>query len=182
MKTALNYSQVVTVASTALTSLQTFGLFEFLNDVPGYTTELYTLYRYAKIHAVSVHIDIINNGGTPLTVAMAAVPDNSLTSSTTPRELTEARGSVYVMTGGSSAYNRATLKKLYFSENELGQRTFEKAHWITQAQAVSAAVRNREDPLIAVISQASDGVSSSSWILTYRCVYHVEWFSPVLPF
>lgn len=155
-----------------------FGLFEFLGATPAYMSELYTIYKYAKISAVEVSCDIVNLGSFPITLAFATLPYADYTGTTGPLDLIERPRSVYTTIGGNSGVNKGKLYCKYDSVRELGQLTFDKAHWVTSAQAAATAPVDVDAPLVVCsVGASSGGADTCSFLLTYRVTYHATFFS-----
>lgn len=182
-KVALTFPEVQSYVAIVGPRTWTYGLREFLGDIPQYTTQLYGIYKYARIHSTQVDLQIVNNGTNPVTIAMATMPDIDIVpASTSPAVLIKRTRSIYRIVAGNSAQNRASLSKTYHAEQELGQPVLDKEHWVDAAQAVSTTNRNSQDPVVAVSILPSDQgfLTSYSVLVVCKVTFHVEFFSPEL--
>jgi len=154
------------------------GLFEFLAATPAYLTQLYSIYKYAKLSAVEIQVDVVNLGSFPITAAIATMPYSDYVGTTGPLDLIERPRSTYTTIGGNSGLNKGRLDRKFNSVKELGQLTFDKEHWITASQAASTAPQDVDAPIAVCSVGASNGGSDScSFILTYKIKYHCTFFS-----
>lgn len=155
-----------------------FGLFEFLGATPAYMSQLYTMYKYAKLSALEVTCDIVNLGSFPITLAIATLPYADYTGTTSPLDLIERPRAVYTTIGGNSGVNKGRLYHKFDSVKELGQLTFDKEHWVTATQAAATAPVDVDAPLVVCSVGASNGGSDTcAFLLTYRVKYHATFFS-----
>jgi len=179
-KVALNYEQIQ--LSTLVSGPRTFGwgLFEFLGSQPNYAMQLYTMYKYARIHALTVRVEIVNTGTAPVSIAIAAIPSIDVVAGLTPGSVNKRPRSIYKVVGGSGGDNVCSMSKTFYSEEELGQPVFDKEHWVDAIQAASPTIRSPQDPLVAVTSSSTDGSLTTNYsvIITHKLIYHVEFFSP----
>jgi len=176
MKVALPWNYLTTFSTVTAASKITIGMVELLANTPAYLTELYTIYKYSKISAVEVDIQFVNTGNVAVTFAMGSLPQEDISTTTLP-DLIERPGSVFKVTGGSSAYNIARLRHSYDVKRETGHSTPDKDFWMTAAQAASGTVRNPANPAILIAAQATDGVSSYSIVLDVKVTFHLEFFA-----
>jgi hypothetical protein len=173
----LRYNEEIRVTSSVSPFFDKFGLFAFLSQRPLYATSLYEIYKYAMITAVTVRVEVLNLGTTPVVTAMAAVPfDEATTSNISSADLlARYPRSVSKTCNGINGMSKAVLSKTFFSYEELGQPVFDRSHWQTATDAVSATPLNTSDPVVFVMTNETNAGTWSGHI-RYTVDYHIKWF------
>lgn len=173
-----------TAISASSESTTAIGLVEFLNRRPLYTAELFAMYRYCKVRAVTINMQVINTYTTspvPLQAAIGVIPYDQVSSVTMDR-LLETRGSVKTIVSPPGGMDRASLSRKFNVAQEFGIQPFDKTYWMTDAQSISATPVDSAEPTIVL---AVDNIPSSTatysatidWVITY----HVDFFDLVAP-
>jgi len=173
----LRYNEEIRVTSSISPFFDKFGLFAFLSQRPLYCTSLYEIYKYAMITAVTVRVEVLNLGTTPTITAMAAVPFDEATTSNIGNADLLARypRSVSKTTAPLSGIGKSVLTRTYHSYEELGQPVYDRSHWQTATDAVSATPINTSDPIVFVMTNESNGGTWSGHV-RYTVDYHIKFF------
>jgi len=138
--------------------------------------ELYEIYRYARITAVHIQMEVTNTGSVPLAIATATLPFASISLTGSPLALMERPRSVFKSCAGSGGVSKAVIRKLFHSFDELGNPTYDHKYWVDVTQAASATPQDTNEPAIACAVGALDETSTWAAIVTYRITYHIQWF------
>jgi hypothetical protein len=150
-----------------------FPLVEFYGYNPQYMAQLYTLYRYAKITALSVRHTIINTGTPPVEFAIGVLPATEITGAS-PRNLSETPGGRFRLIGPVSGTCRSTLTALYPVEKYLGNVDQTSEYWVNSTQAANTVVINVNEPCHAVAINGSS--SPFSYVLDSEITWHCQFF------
>lgn len=153
-----------------------YALTEFDTHLPRFAAELYQIYRYARITAVGITMDIVNTSSTqPLYAALAVVPYAEATGSWAPFHYTEMPGSVTTSVGLSSGASQRRIRKLAITDRELGAMTTSGNEFAqTYSQALAAATRI-DAPAIVGSVQSETGASWTG-VIRYEVVYHIQFY------
>jgi len=168
---------VVTDIRVGNTTASTFiwGLFEFLNRRPGYSAQLYQVYKYCRIHSTTVDAEVINTGTTtPLKIVAAVLPFADTPATET--QLGERPNSIYQTVGLSTGASKARIIKKYNSLNELGERVYSKDYWCSVAQSTSTTPQDVNGPVIQVSVFSVDEATAWSGNIYYKVSFDCEFF------
>jgi hypothetical protein len=177
LRTVTNVSHAIGVAPVVyripiletLTGLSTVA-------APGYMPQLYQIYRYARITAVDVKIEMQNQGSVPLVVAIAPIsyPDLSVI---TWGELADVPRAIVRTVGTNTGSSALSVKSSYNPYMVLGQRINSLNYAMTISQSLASSPLDPEEPILAIAVQASDGVSAWAAVTQFDVVYHFEFFT-----
>jgi len=165
----------VRIANTA-PSVFNWGLFEFLNQRPMYTKELYTIYRYVKITGTRVFMETTNVSTEPLQMVVAPMPftDVSGTNITAAIERRKARVRVVGEATGSST-SRINVK--YTSSDILGYPVYDNTYWCSSSQSTVTTPLDTLEPVIyTAVGSLTGGATSWSGTTNYKITYDCEFF------
>ncbi len=157
---------------------RTFGLFEPLNQRPYYMNEFFTIYKYARITAATVQLEVVSTSSTPLKMVMVVTPWDEIIS---PTEAIEKPRSLYRTVGGSSGVSRGFLRRTYHTQQEQGNPVFDKQHWFTAAQSILTTPQDQQGVTVKTLVSTLDGVSNWSAEVSFKVTYHVQFFDLEAP-
>lgn len=172
------WTQTALVDLSATTYQRRIGLFDFLNQIPEYSVQMFELYRYSRIVGVDVHLQVAGEDSDNITntayeAAMAKVPyDQSLSPS--PQQLRVVRGSQYKL-ASIAGINRVNLRHHYGSFDELGNPAWAREFW---QDAISASNTTPVDPSRPVIAVAVSSTVGQAAVVSINLTvtYHMQWF------
>jgi len=154
------------------------GLFNFLNQIPEYAAEMYTLYRYARISAVDVTLEVsaqTTSGANAFGIeaAMARIPFDQ-SAGITPQALRLVRDSKYALIS-QIGVNRCVLRGHFGSFDELGNPVYDRTYWQSLADAALTTPGDVSTPVIGVAVRSVVGDNAIvSCNLTVK--YHLQFF------
>jgi hypothetical protein len=156
----------------------TYGILEFFALRPLYSAQLYQLYRYCKITAVDVNVQLVNTGASTVEVAIGYVPQLEASTATYVR-LAEKTGSLRKIISAKGGLDRVTFTRRYGVEALLGEPVLSK-YWMTNSQSLSITPLDVNEPVLSIAYRNVDG-STSNMSTTVRITYHCQFFSLELP-
>jgi hypothetical protein len=159
--------------STGVPSLATFGLLEFLSSVPGYTNDLYDIYKWCKILSTEVTYNIVSTTSNPVQVVCAVLPNNTTLGMTIDRAA-EIPGSVVKMLSPQGGLDKVEITRKYNTQTMVGSRVAEK-YWINKVQAASSTPLEAEEPVMFLMAQPLISVNWSTQLIV-DITYHCEFF------
>jgi hypothetical protein len=171
---ALRARDVLTVSASAILNSLVFSPIEYLGRTPQYMDELYAIYRYSRVTAITINAIVTNLGTAPVEVAIATMPYNDI-SSITLEKVIERPGSVRRLVSKSGGMDRATLTKTVIAEQAFGNPYLDRDFWIDSSQAASTTPLDSREPVTLVSAQSIDGTGASV-IVEVRTTYHVQFF------
>lgn len=158
-------------------SAYVFGLFEFLNQKPMFSSELFDIYRLCRVTAVTVKAEVINLSSTvPLIIAVGTIPWSASSSTFDPYLLAERSRAVSRTVATSTGMSRSIINKTFYSFDELGNPVYDKSHWFDSVQASNSTPQDQEAPCVMVSVGAADATSTWAGLATYTVTYHVQYF------
>lgn len=160
--------------TSAVSDLQySFGLLEYLNRVPTYLSELYTIYRYSRVTWVDFEVTLVNTGSAPIDLIVGVIPQVD-TTAVTPAILEQKPGSVRKLVSIAGGMDRVTIRKSCDPAEWLGNPYQTKDYWVTATQAASTTPLDVNEPVFLVIP--SQPTTAMSYVLNVRTTYHVQLF------
>ncbi len=140
----------------------------------------YFLYRYARISAVHVKMEIVNTGTVPVTAAMCTLPwlDTPAGSGTPlgPVEAAEYPRAVTTQIGTNTGMSKGTIAKTFASFDQLGEPVYESRYWVDDTQALVTTPLDTREPVIYCVVDATDPTLEWSAQIVYTVTFHVQWF------
>jgi hypothetical protein len=177
LSVALKYQYHDRRDSNTTPSAYVFGLFEYLNQKPMFSSELFNMYRLCRVTAVHIKAEIINLSSTvPLILSVGTLPWSSATSTFDPYLIAERPRAVSRTVATSTGMSRAIINKTYFSFDELGNPVYDAQHYFDSVQAGSSTPQDQEAPCVIVSVGAADSTSTWTGLTTYTVTYHVQYF------
>jgi hypothetical protein len=181
MQMALRHRDTDIRVDYNLPSYRTFGLFEFLTHQPMYSRILYQLYKFARITAVNVKMEVVNTGSTAVTASMCVLPwiDTPAGGGPVldPQDAAEYPRSITKQVGNSTGMSKATLQRTWPAFDQLGQPVYSPDFWVTATQAASSTPVNPDQPVVYCVIDATDGTLNWSANVSYTLTFHVQWFN-----
>jgi len=152
-----------------------FPLLEYNARLPFYASQLYQIYRFSRITAIHVQMEVVNTSSTaPLTAVMCCLPLVRANAITDPRGMADVPNALCKQVGLSTGMSRVVLNKTYVSQKELGQSILSGSEFYqTYSEALSAASQN-DFPAIYCGVIASQTGANWTGIMKYVITYHVE--------
>jgi len=158
-----------------------FGLFDYLGNLPLYAATLYQMYRYSRIEAIDVEVQVNGfiNPAAPTTaygfdVAMGKIPFNEVVAAN-PDIIANTTGAVHSK-GGQYGGLPVTVRKYFASQNVLGNPIYGEDAWQTYAQAFNTTPTNTNKPVVCVSVAPSPNIGTYAVSITWTVIYHVEFF------
>lgn len=176
---ALSYHAQDEYGSAVSPVLQSVGLLEFLNKRPLYTAEFLTMYKYVRITAVDITLNVVSKSASPLQVALGYVPYIDFASLTFDR-LAERAGSVYKTLSVSGGMDRVVLRKTFDCSRCVGNPNFSK-YWFNVTQSTSTTPIDSDEPVIAFATAYAGGSTTVSAVVNWKVVYHCQFFDLETP-
>ena len=172
-----NWTQTREVDLSATNFSLGIGLFDYLNHIPEYALECYSLYRYSRICGVDIAFSVAGesdeaNQNFSFEVAMAKVPYNQI--GLPPAALRLVRGSRYNLVA-TSGMNRVTQHGQYGSFDELGNPVFSRDYWQTLVDAGNTTPVDTNRPVIALAVSSVNG-NKGLVAINVTVTYHVQFF------
>jgi hypothetical protein len=176
---ALPFTESDSSGGTPAARVRTYGLFEVLGNRPLYMAELFSIYRYCRITAVHVQMEVVNTSSTvPLRMVAATVPWND---STTIDTLSQRPGAIVKIVGLSTGSSKAVIRKTWHTQVEQGNPVYDKTYWFDSTQSASTTPQDTQEMSIRCAIQAVDGASSFNVESVFRVIYHVQFFDLETP-
>jgi len=157
---------------------RTIGLFNFLNQIPEYAPEMYTLYRYCRITGVDVTLEVsaqTTSGANAFGIeaAMARIPFDQ-SAGITPQALRLVRDSRYSLIS-QIGMNRCVLRAHYGSFDELGNPVYDRIYWQSLADASVTTPTDVSTPVVACSVRSVVGDNAIVSCNLTVC-YHLQFF------
>jgi len=155
---------------------------EFSTSLPRYATELYQIYRHARIMALDVKMDVVNTSGAePLLSVIGVLPLVNCNAITNPQTIMSVPGAIFKQIGLSTGLSKATLRKRCVTEKELGEMTIGSQTYLqTYSEALSTAVWT-ELPAVYLGTIAARNGATWTGIIDYSITYHLRFSEYNIP-
>jgi len=140
-----------------------------------YAPQLYQIYRFAKITAIHIHMEVVNTSATaPLTVVMCCLPLVRANAITDPRGMSDVPNAITKQVGLSTGMSRVVLNKTYVAQRELGQSILSGSEFYqTYSEALAAATQDNFPSIYCGVIASQSGANWTG-IMKYVVTYHVE--------
>jgi len=150
-------------------------LLEFNGVLPLFAAELYQIYRFCRITAIHLQMEVVNTSSTqPLTCVMCVLPLVRVNAITDPRGMSDIPNALTKQVGLSTGFSRVVLNKTFVAQKELGQSIHSGSEFTqTYSEALSAASQDDFPSIYAGVIASSTG---GNWtgIIKYVATYHLE--------
>jgi hypothetical protein len=153
-----------------------YGLIEFLNKRPLYSTEFYALYKFCRVTAVNYHFEVVNTGAVPIEIMFAICPYVDAAAPVTLAQLGEKPGVVRHIISPVGGMDRRSLTKTCKAEDWFGNPYFTRDYWVNQAQSVAVTPLDVEEP-VGVFATANLSLTlAASCTIVSKTTYHIQFF------
>jgi len=153
------------------------GLFDYLNNIPEYALQCYSLYRYSRISGVDVTLTVVGeadeaNQNFSYQAAMARIPFDQVGLS--PEELRLVRGSKYSLVP-TAGMNKTVLRGHFGSFDELGNPVYDRTFWQTLAEATTTTPADTNRPVVGIAVRTVNG-NRGFVSINISVIYHMQFF------
>jgi hypothetical protein len=179
LSVALTYASQDEFGTAASPVITTNGMLEYLNHNPLYSAQLFQIYRYCKITAFEVEIDVFNKGTNPIEVVVGSCPQVEVSTMTAAR-LAEKTTSVKKIVSSAGGLDRCRIRKFFNNMAILGE-PFTSKYWMSYSQSLSTTPIDVNEPVLAVLLAFAGGSTTISAVLNYRYKYHCQFFELLTP-
>jgi len=157
-------------------------LCEFNTQLPRYASELYQIYRHARIMAIDVHMEVVNTSSTePLIAAVGCLPLVNCNAITNPQTIVSVPGSVIKQVGLATGMSKVTINKRFVTEAMLGELTIGSNTYLqTYSEALSAAIWTELPCIYMGVIAAKNGATWTG-IIDYKLRFHIRWSEYSIP-
>lgn len=153
-----------------------YGLIEFLNKRPLYSNEFYSLYKFARVTAVSYHFEVVNTGTVPIEVMFTVCPYVDANVPPTVTQIGEKPGVVRHIISSAGGMDRRSISKTCKAEDWFGNPYFTRDYWVNAAQSVAVTPLDVEEPVgLFCVANLSLALPASATIVS-KTTYHVQFF------
>ena len=164
--------------NTGYSYTERVGLFDFINKQPMYSQTMYSIYRYCRISAVAVDLEVAPEyTGTgrqnSIEAVLAPIPNAQALASPAMTDLRSVRDNRYVLCPSFGA-NKIRLRGTWNSFDQLGNPTYTRDTWQTVTQAASTSI-DIDHPVIYV-RVSSVGMDTQPVSIKLTVTYHMQWF------
>lgn len=157
-------------------STYVFGLMDFYNQLPAFAASFYQIYKYARINAITAHVEVVCTGTEPVIIAADVLPYSQANSSLVdPHFIASRPRAISKITGSSTGMSRVALQKTWKTAENTGQLNYSDSAWQSYSEALSVL----PDPNHPFICISVDSVlSSATWAAeaVYHVTYHMQFF------
>jgi len=157
-------------------------LCEFNTQLPRFASELYQIYRHARIMAIDVHMEIVNTSSTePLIAAVGCLPLVNCNAITNPQTIVSVPGSVLKQVGLSTGLSKVTINKRFVTDRMLGELTIGSNTYLqTYSEALSSAIWTELPCIYMGVIAAKNGATWTG-IIDYKLRFHIRWSEYSIP-
>jgi hypothetical protein len=148
-----------------------YGLLEPLSIAPMFQTQLFSLYKRARIHCSSITLRLHNLGSEPLEMVVATLPHSYTTGTPDLSEVVDKPGAKRVTLSGAGGMDRALLTKSVSSKQVLGHDWALSDYDFNVTQAASTTPIASDEPVWLLVLSAFNSSASVS----YRLEVVIEW-------
>lgn len=155
---------------------QIFGMTEFLSYRPLYLLELYQIYKYARVTAVTFEFRVTNQS-TTLPVMMAiGTSAYSDASGMTPDRFWERTTTIRKQVSVQGGLDRGVLRKTFVPQDILGQPYLDQKFWIDVSQSASTTPVDTNEPVILYCVSGLNGSGFGACTFNWKIRYHIQMF------
>lgn len=176
---SLNVQSDVVVSAATGDAFQNYYLFEFQSKRPLYMKEFYAMYKFCRVTAAHVRLDICNTGLAALNCSLGVVPFQDIAALTVDK-LVEKDGTIRKLVSAQGGMDRIVLEKTFPAQQWLGNAILDRQWWVDETQSTSATVIDPTEP-VAVFGYRAIQAAMYSMSYTYKVTYHLQWFDLEVP-
>jgi hypothetical protein len=136
---------------------------------------MYQLYTFAKVTAITIHLDLASSTTTPFLVAGGVLPYSGA-STVGPSDLAGQADSKVTL---ASVFQKTRLRWSLPVEKFLGNVFQSSQFWINKAQSLSTSPVSVDEPTFVWLTQHPTG-ATMDYIWQMVITYHVQFFDPVI--
>ncbi len=163
-----------TVTSSTTLSTTFYPLVEYFGRLPMYAAQLYDIYKYSRVTAITLQIILINTGTQPVELAVAVVPYSDL-AGLTLGYIVERPRSIRKIASASGGLDRVEISRTEISEQAFGNPYLDRDFWVDATQAASTTPLDSREPGIVIGTQSVTG-TAASYYLEVKATYHLQFF------
>jgi hypothetical protein len=179
LSVCLTYASQDEFGATASPVIMTNGMLEYLNHNPLYAAQLFQIYRYAKVTAIQIELDVFNKGTNPIEVVVGHVPQVEVSAITAAR-LAEKTSSTKRIVSAAGGLDRTRIVKFFDAQAILGE-PFTSKYWMSYSQSLSTTPIDVNEPVLAVVLAYAGGSTTVTAVINYRIKYHCQFFELLTP-
>lgn len=179
LSVCLAYANQDEFGTAASPIIATNGIVEFLNHNPLYAAQLFQIYRYCKVTAFEVQIDVFNKGTNPIEFVVGWCPQVEVSAITAAR-LSEKTTSTRKIISPAGGLDRARISKTFNGQSILGE-PFTSKYWMSYSQSLSTTPIDVNEPVLAIVLAYAGGSTTVSAVINYRYKYHCQFFELLTP-
>jgi hypothetical protein len=169
--------------SLAVASFATrrFGIVEFLSYRPLYCLELYQIYKYARVTAVTIELKVVNTSTTiPIVVALGQCPYAD-SAGLTPDRAWETPGTKRQVVSVQGGLDRATVRRTFVAQDCYGQPYLDQKYWIDVSQSASASPIDQNEPIAYYVISDMAGSGPIACKVDFKTTFHIQFFDLRIP-
>jgi hypothetical protein len=176
MEFSSKYSTYDIRAANTTPSTRLFGLIDFYNQLPAYAASFYQIYKYARINAITLEVEVVCTGTEPVIIAADILPYTQANSSLVdPHFIASRPRAISKITGSATGMSRVSLRKTWKTAECTGQLNYSDVAWQSYSEALSV-IPDPDHPFLCV--SVDSVLSSGTWAaeVVYHVTYHMQFF------
>lgn len=142
-------------------------MLEYLKNVPQYAPELYQLYKYSRVVAVTYHFEVVNLSQRPFEMMGTVMPYDESTSSSVA-QASEKPGVVRRLISGAGGIDKAVMTQTCTAQSWFGNPFYTKDYWVDENQANNSTPLDQYAPAYLFLATPVLPGSSMSFVCTSR--------------
>jgi len=162
-------------------ALRRFGIVEFLAYRPLYCLELYQIYKYCRVTAVTVQLKLVNTSATvPIVLALGQCPYAD-SAGLTPDRAWESIGTKRSIISVQGGMDRTTMSKTFVGQDCYGQPYLDQKYWVNASQSASTTPIDADEPIGYYMISDYSGQGAFSCKIEFKMTYHLQFFDLRIP-
>lgn len=180
LSVALSFYNSTTLVGSPGTVKSLIGIVEFLGSRPLYTTQMYAIYKYCRVTAVTLQATFVNTGAVPVNMCIAVMP-YSAASTATNVQMIEKPGSIRKFISQTGGLDRASIQRTASAQDWFGNPYFTKDYWIDNTQSSSSTPLDVNEPIFVLGVSDLAGAGLVTGQLTWKITFQCQFFDLQLP-
>jgi hypothetical protein len=157
-------------------AVRIFGLIDFYNQLPAYAASFYQIYKYARINAITLHVELVTTGTEPMIIAADILPYTQANSTAVdPHFIASRPRAISRICGASAGMSRVTLNRTYKTAESLGQLNYSDSAWQSYSEALSV-IPDPDHPFLCISMDSVNAAGIWGADAAYRITYHMQFF------
>jgi len=149
---------------------------DFYNQLPAFAASFYKIYKYARINAITVHVEVVSLGAEPIIIAADVLPYSQANSSLVdPHYIASRPRAISKITGTSTGMSKITLQKTWKTAENTGQLNYSDSAWQSYSEALSV-LPDPDHPFVCVSVDSVLGSATWTADTVYHVTYHMQFF------